>query len=84
MGAFRYNPYRWIPVGTRQLAVYNTYDEAYLLDFASDCPGLLSTDRIKIENFSTKVVMGRDAVIADGQRCLITGIRELHINRLSR
>ncbi len=84
VGMFRYNPGRWVPVGTRQLAVYNTYDEAYLLDFASACPGLLSADHIKIENFSTKVVMNRDAVIADGQRCLITGIRELNTVRLPR
>jgi hypothetical protein len=84
VGMFRYNPYRWVPVGTRQLAVYNTYDEAYLLDFANDCPSLLSADRIKIENFSTKVVVNRDAVIADGQRCLITGIRELNVSRLPR
>jgi hypothetical protein len=84
VGAFRYNSYRWVPVGTRQLAVYNTYDEAYLLDFANDCPGLLTADHIKVENFSTKVVMGRDAIIADGQRCPITGIRELNTSRLPR
>jgi hypothetical protein len=81
---FRYNPYRWVPVGTHQLAVYNSFDDAYLLDLAGDCPGLLTTERIKIENFSTRVVVGRDAVIADGQRCAITGIRELNVNRLPR
>jgi hypothetical protein len=81
---FRYNSYRWVPVGTRQLAIYNTYDEAYLLDFASDCPGLLHAERIKVENFSTKVVAGRDAVNAAGQRCPIADIRELNINRLPR
>jgi hypothetical protein len=80
---FHYNPYRWVPVGTHQLAVYNTFDEAYLLDLAGDCPGLLTTERIRIENFSTKVVIG-NAVIADGERCAITGIRELSVNRLSR
>jgi len=79
---FRYNPYRWVPVGTHQLAVYNTYDEAYLLDLERDCPRLLTTERIKIENFSTKVVIGRDGVIADGERCAITGIRELSVSRL--
>jgi hypothetical protein len=79
---FHYNPYKWIPVGTRQLVVYNTYDEAFLLDFASDCPGLLSADRIQVENFSTKVVINRDAVIADHQRCQITGIRELNTHHL--
>ncbi len=84
VGMFHYNPYRWVPVGTRQVAVYNTYDDAYLLDLAIDCPGLLSADRIKIENFSTKVVMNRDAVIADGQHCLITGIRQLNTVRLPR
>lgn len=81
---FRYNPYRWVPVGTHQLAVYNSYDEAYLLDLDGDCPRLLTTERIRVENFSTKVVVGRDAVIADGQRCAITGIRELNVNRLPR
>jgi hypothetical protein len=79
---FRYNPYRWVPVGTHQLAVYNTYEEAFLLDLDGDCQGLLTTERIQIENFSTRVVAGKDAVIADGQRCLITGIRELYVNRL--
>ena len=82
VGMFRYNSYRWVPVGTHQLVVYNTYDEAYLLDFASDCPGLLSAKHIQVENFSTKVVMDRDAVVADGQRCPITGIRPLMLNRL--
>jgi hypothetical protein len=84
IGMFHYNPYQWVPVGTRQLAVYNTYDEAFLLDFANDCPNLLRAERIEIENFSTKVVMGRDAVIANGERCPITGIRELNTNRLPR
>lgn len=79
---FHYNPYKWIPVGTHQVVIYNTYDEAYLLDLANDCPGLLSTDHIQVENFSTKVVVNRDAVIADHQRCPITGIRELNTNHL--
>jgi len=81
---FRYNPYRWVPVGTHQLAVYNNYDEAYLLDLGGDCPRLLTAERIQVENFSTRVVAGRDGVIADGQRCAITGIRELNVNRLPR
>lgn len=84
VGMFRYSPYLWVPVGARELAVYNTYDDAYLLDFADDCPGLLTAEHIKVENFSTKVVINRDAVIADGQRCLITGIRELNTRRLPR
>ena len=74
--------YRWVPVGSSQLVVFNTYDQAYLLDFASDCPGLLSASRIRIENFSTHVKVGEHAVIADGQRCLITNIRELRISKL--
>ncbi len=81
---FRYNSYRWVPVGTRQLVVYNTYDDAYLLEFASDCPGLLSAERIKVENFSTKVVVGRDGVLANGQRCAIADIRELNVGKLPR
>lgn len=74
--------YRWIPVGSRQLVVFNTYDQAYLLDFASDCPGLLSASRIRIENFSTHVKAGEHAVVADGQRCLISYIFELRISKL--
>ena len=74
--------YRWIPVGSSQLVVFNTYDQAYLLDFANACPGLLSASRIRIENFSTHVKVGEHAVIADGQRCLITVIRELRISKL--
>jgi len=81
---FHYNDYRWVPVGTHQLAVYNSYDEAYLLDLDGDCPRLLTAERIKVENFSTRVVVGRDAVVADGQRCAIAGIRELNVNRLPR
>ncbi len=82
VGMFHYSPGKWVPVGTRQLAVFNTWDDAYLLDLGGDCPGLLSADRIRIENFSTKVVADRDAVIADGQRCAITGIRPLNTARL--
>jgi hypothetical protein len=76
------SPYRWVPVGSRQLALFNTDDEAYLLDFANDCPGLLSAERIRFENFSTHVQAGEHAVIASGQRCLITNIRELRISKL--
>lgn len=79
---FFYNAYRWVPVGTRQLAVYNSYDDAVLLDLAADCPGLLSARKIRIENFSTKVYANKSAVLADGQRCLIVGIRDLYTNRL--
>ena len=79
---FFYNPYRWVPVGTRQLAVFNSYDDAYLLDFAEPCPGLLTTRRIQIENSSTKVYVGKHAVIADGDRCPIVAIRELQVRRL--
>jgi len=74
--------YRWVPVGSRQLAVFNTYDQAYLLDFADDCPGLLHASRIEIQNFSTRVRVGEHSVIADGQHCLIANIRELRIPRL--
>jgi hypothetical protein len=74
--------YRWVPVGSRQLVVFNTYDQAYLLDFANDCPGLLYAKRIEIQNFSTRVRIGEHAVIADGQHCLITNISELRISKL--
>lgn len=77
-----FSPYRWVPVGNRQLALFNTYDQAYLLGFATDCPGLLSATRIRIEDFSTHVHAGEQAVIADGQRCLIATIEELNINKL--
>ncbi len=82
VGMFFYNPYRWVPVGTRQLAVFNSYDDAYLLDFDAPCPGLLTTRRIQIENSSTKVYAGKHAVIADGDRCPIVAIRELQVRRL--
>ena len=62
-----FSPYRWIPVGSSQLVVFNTYDQAYLLDFAGACPGLLSADRIRIENFSTRVRAGEHGVIAKFQ-----------------
>jgi hypothetical protein len=79
---FRYNPYRWVPVGTHQLAVYNTYNEAYLLDLSADCPGLLTTERITIESFSTQVFAGKNGVLAGDERCAITQIRELDVFRL--
>lgn len=82
VGMFFYNPYRWVPVGARQLAVFNSYDDAYLLDFAAPCPGLLTTRRIQIENSSTKVYAGKHAVIADGDRCPIVAIRELRVRGL--
>jgi hypothetical protein len=84
LGMFRvaFSPYRWIPVGSRQLVLFNTYDEAYLLDFARECPGLLTAPRIRVENFSTRVKAGEHAVVADGQRCVITTIRGLRISKL--
>ncbi len=77
-----FSPYRWVPVGNRQLALFNTYDQAYLLGFATDCPGLLYTTRLQIQDFSTHVRAGEHAVIADGQHCLIATIDELNINKL--
>jgi hypothetical protein len=74
--------YRWVPVGRRELAVFNTYDEAYLLEFVDDCPGLLYASRIEIQNFSTRVRAGEHGVIAAGQRCVIKNIYELRIPRL--
>lgn len=79
-----FSPYRYVPIGARQLVVYNTYDEIYLLDLADDCPGLLTTTRFQIENFSTHVTAGKHAVIADGQRCPIADIREIRPSRLPR
>lgn len=84
VGMFFYNPYKLIPVGTRQLVIYTNFDEAYLLDLDGDCPALLTARKITMENFSTRVIAGRHAVLADDVRCPITGIRKLHVNRLPR
>lgn len=82
VGMFFYNPYKLIPVGTHQLVVYTNFDEAYLLDLDGDCPGLLTARKITIENFSARVIAGRHAVLADGERCPIADIRKLYVNRL--
>ncbi|MBS0456425.1 MAG: hypothetical protein JSS44_03685 [Proteobacteria bacterium] len=82
VGMFFYNPYKLIPVGTHQLAIYTNFDEAYLLDLDGDCPALLTARKITIENFSTRVIAGRHAVLADDVRCPISGIRKLYVNRL--
>ncbi len=82
VGMFFYNPYKLIPVGSSQLAIYTSFNEAYLLDLDGPCPALLTAKRITIENFSTRVIAGRHAVVADGTRCPIVGISTLHTNRL--
>lgn len=82
VGMFFYNNYKLIPVGTHQLVVWTSFDQAYLLDLQDACPALLTARKITIENFSTRVVAGRHAVVADGTRCLIVGIRTLHASRL--
>lgn len=74
----------WRLLGPEQLVVWAYDDEAYLLDLQRDCPGLYSAEKIRVENFSTRVQVDRDAVLADGDRCPIIAIRKLENIRAPR
>lgn len=67
----------WRVLDEKRLVYWVVDDEAYLLNLAQICPGLLSTQKLKLENFSTKVLAGRDHVIFGDQRCLIDSIARL-------
>jgi len=67
----------WRVLDEKRLVYWVVSNEAYLLNLAQICPGLLDTEKLKLENFSTKVLAGRDHVIFGDQRCLIASIAQL-------
>ena len=67
----------WRVLDEKRLVYWVVDDEAYLLNLEQICPGLLSAEKLKLENFSTKVRAGRDHVIFGDQRCLIESIAQL-------
>lgn len=67
----------WRVLDEKRLVYWVVDDEAYLLNLAQICPGLLSTQKLKLENFSTKVLAGRDHVVFGDKRCLIESIDRL-------
>ena len=67
----------WRVLDEKRLVYWVIKDEAYLLNLAQICPGLLSTKKLEIQNFSTKVRAGKDHVIFGDQQCLIESIAQL-------
>lgn len=68
---------KWLVLDEKRLVYWVLDDEAYLLHLAQTCSGLLTSTRLKVENFSTRVKAGHDSVIFDDQRCLIESISKL-------
>ena len=65
---------KWLVLDEKRVVYWVVNDEAYLLNLAQTCPGLLTAEKLKLENFSTKVRAGKDSVVVSGQRCLIESI----------
>lgn len=68
---------KWLTLDEKRLVYWVLDDEAYLLNLTDICPGLLTANKLKLENFSTKVRAGHDHVVVDNQRCLIGFIEKL-------
>ena len=65
---------KWLVLDEKRVVYWVLDDEAYLLNLEQACPGLLTAQKLKLENFSTKVRAGKDSVVVSGQRCLIESI----------
>lgn len=68
---------KWLVLDEKRVVFWVLNEEAYLLNLAQTCPGLLDAEKIKLESFSTKVRAGHDGIVFSGQRCLIESITKL-------
>lgn len=70
-------PPQWLVIDEARVVIWTTSDEAYLLGVQTPCPILLSGAKLKLEDFSTRVRVGEEAVKVGTQRCLIESITRL-------
>jgi|GEM_PF-1705386 len=69
---------KWLVLDEKRVVFWVLSDEAYLLNLEQTCPGLLTAERLKLENFSMKVRAGHDGIVVDNnQRCVIESIAKL-------
>lgn len=65
---------KWLVLDEKRIVYWILDDEAYILNLTLACPGLLDTNKLKVENFSTRVRAGHDHVFFGNQSCLIDSI----------
>jgi len=68
---------KWLVLDEERVVFWVLDDEAYLVNLAVTCSGLLDAKSLKLENFSSKVRAGHDGVLFDDQRCQIQSIQKL-------
>ncbi len=68
---------KWLVLDEKRVVFWVLDEEAYLLNLAQSCPGLLNAEKMKLESFSTKVRAGHDGIVLNNQRCLIESITKL-------
>lgn len=68
---------KWLVLDDRRVVVWVLEDEAYLLELVEQCPALIGAGQVRVESFSTRVRMGKEAVRIGDQRCVIGSIARL-------
>jgi hypothetical protein len=74
----------WKPLSDRQLALWTTRHDAYLLTVLPPCVGLNFADGIKVSFDSRTITRGVDAVSFRDQHCFISEIRPVDYTRMQR
>ena len=74
----------WQPIGTNELVVWTTPNQAYLIKVAPPCNTLQFVDRIGLTSTGNTVSSRFDFVKADRWRCPIQEIRPIDYSRMRR
>jgi hypothetical protein len=74
----------WKPLGDRQLALWTTIQDAYLLNVLPPCVGLLFANGIQVSFDNRRITRGVDAVSFRDQHCFISEIRPVDYARMQR
>ena len=68
---------KWLVLDEERVVFWVVDDEAYLVNLAVTCAGLLDAKKLRLENFSSRVRAGHDGVLFNDQRCQIKSIEKL-------
>ena len=73
--------YSWEPISRRQLVLWTTINDAYLLTVTGNCPELPFTQAVGVTS-TTSQISTLDSVIVRGNRCPIRQIQPIDVKRM--
>jgi uncharacterized protein DUF6491 len=71
----------WQPISRTQLVLYMTFNQAYMLTVADNCPELAYSNAVGVTS-TTSQITTLDSVIVRGNRCRIQQIQPIDIRRM--